>query len=283
VDVVNTHAMQPLAPSAWSADEYRAYVAEAWPRYRESKVAAETVRLRDEYVAHLPLWLLGRCPFCGGEVAERIDTFSLNGLGWEEPATGYGWLRGRNTVRPLGPGCAHLRIVAWFLHLERRVPDDLFPGKVVRTGPEVPSIMRVPMRAPDAIAVLHALPVSRWEDDVLTHRYTLRFMSYFTQSVETFEEATRDWGVHYGRIEYDEVDYDLGAWAEKGRLHWITPAGELASAATATDFEPSDDDAVWPHGGLIDGDHSTERILTRTGVTHPKPDLISRLMNRLGR
>ncbi|HSH04890.1 MAG TPA: hypothetical protein VLL52_20420, partial [Anaerolineae bacterium] len=44
------------------------------------------------YRTKLPLYLLARCPFCGGEVRERVDTFSLLGPGWWlSEAAGYGW------------------------------------------------------------------------------------------------------------------------------------------------------------------------------------------------
>lgn len=256
---------RPLEAAAWDAESYRAWVRENWPRYRASRIAADNVRMREAYAERLPLWLLARCPFCDAPVAERVDTFSLNGIGWDEAATGFGWLRGRSSVQPIAPGCPHLRIVAWFLHLEGRTPDDLFPDKTVRTGPEVPSIMRVPMRAADAIAVMTALPVGRWDEPAPSHAYTLYLISYFTESSRAWEEATKDWGIHWGRIEYGDVDYDLGDWAAKGRLR--------AAGVEASGF---------PWTG-IEGDRSPERILTRAGVAHPKLDIISRLLKRLGR
>lgn len=245
---------------------YRGWIERQLPAFRATKAAAERVRLLEEYAELLPLCVLARCPFCNAAVAEPFDALSLNGPGWSGPSAGFGWLPGRSTLAPLAPACTHLRIAAWFLNLEGRTPDDLFPDKVVRTGPEVPSIMRVPMRAEDAIAVIQPLPVGRWDDNAPAHRYTTWFVSYFTATRESFDAATRDWGVHWGRVEYGDVDYDLDRWARDGRLRW--GAGDAAALAPAG--------APFPYAG-IEGDRSPERILRASGVEHPSDGLIGRV------
>lgn len=257
------HLLPPADGAALAA--YRTWLAERWPVFRATKVAADSVHMIDEYVTLLPACTLARCPFCDTAVAESFDALSLNGLGWHEPSTGYGWLRGRRSVAPLALSCTHLRIVAWYLNLEGHLPDDLFPDKVIRTGPEVPSLMNVPMRADGAVAVIHPLPVGRWDDAEPAHHYTTWFVSYFTETRAAFDEATHDWGVHYGHVEYGDVDYDLEPYAARGTLRWLDGEGRLAPA-----------DAPYPYAG-IDGDRSPERTLARDGVRHPSDGVIGRV------
>lgn len=255
---------QPADAARFAA--YRAWLATRGPAYRATKVAADRVRLLDEYLALLPVCTLARCPHCEAPVHEPFDTMSLNGPGWSGPSAGFGWAPGRNTVQPLAPDCPHLCIVAWYLHLEGRTPDDLLPEKVVRTGPEVPSLMRVPLRVAGAAAVIRPLPVGRWDDERPAHRYTTWFVSYFAASRGAFIDGTRDWGVHYGRVEFDDVDYDLAAHARDGRLRWLdSDTGALAPP-----------EAPYPYAD-IEGDRSAERVLRRSGVVHPSDGVIGRL------
>lgn len=257
-----------LAPPADAAayDAYRAWVEAHRSAFGPAARATGTVALLEEYRTLLPACVAARCPFCDAAIVETFDAFTLNGPGWYGPPAGFGWFPGRNTVEPLAPHCTHLRIVAWYLNIEGRIPDDLFPGRVVRTGPEVPSIMRVPMRADGAIAVIHPLPVGRWDDPAPAHHYTTWFVSYFTPTREAFAAATKDWGVHYGRVEYGDVDYDLSAWASTGRLRWLESGDGLAPGG-----------AAFPYGA-IDGDRAPERILRAIGVEHPSDGLIGRVL-----
>ncbi len=249
---------------------YEKFLETQYPRYQQEKRAKELVKIQVEYGRRLPIYLTSRCPFCGEPKSEPIDTFSLNGFGWGLANYGAGWSADLG-LPPKTPGkCRHLRIISYFLNLRGQVPVELFSDKQIKAGPEVPSIMRVPMAASDAIAVIHELPVGRYGEHPRQPRYSVYFVSYFTERSESFAEATKDWGVHYGSVEYDDVDYDLVSWAEGKRLLWLDnnhPELPLVSIADA-DFPYAD----------IEGDHSPERIITCTGVSVPQPDIISRIM-----
>jgi len=246
-----------------------------WPLYQKEIRAQALVKITTEYRAHLPVYVIARCPFTGKPISEPVDTFSLNGFGWGMGNWGAGW------SASLGPSLAehkassHLRIVAYFLNLHGLTPDDLFPDKVIKTGPEVPSIMRVPMAAEDSVAVMHELPIGRYDDAQLQPRYSVYFISYFTKSAKSYNQAIKDWGVHYGTIEYDNIDYDLASWAKKGRLLWLKaddPELPLMNCETA-DF---------PYGN-IQGSRAVERTLTRTRIEIPEPTLIDRVLNLFSR
>jgi hypothetical protein len=103
------------------------------------------------YRSKLPLYLLARCPICGGRVTEPIDTFNLSGIGWWiSESRGFGWF-GRahrhvtDIFSPLGgerfpepsyhAECEHVRAVCYGVNLNGIIPDDIKPaGSVIISG-----------------------------------------------------------------------------------------------------------------------------------------------------
>jgi len=253
----------------WDARAYESFLTEYYPIYQQLKQAQEMVKLQVEYGRRLPVYLTSRCPFCGDPKSEPVDTFSLNGFGWGMANYGAGWsaLLG---LPPREPGaCNHLRITVYFLNLRGQIPSELFADKKIKTGPEVPSVMRVPMAPDDARVVIHELPIGRFGEDPLQQRYSVYFLTYFTESPASFEKATKDWGVHYGRIEYNNIDYDLQGWAQRKRLLWLKPDDpELPLADISTDKFPYAD---------IQGDRTIDRVITREGVVPPRQGILQRL------
>jgi hypothetical protein len=209
--------------------QYQHVLEQYWKQTRQAPGGLERRDMLEEmltslgrkYRTRLPVYLLARCPFCGGVVREAIDTYSLNGLvthGWcGTGPDGLGWW-GNGSYQA---ECEHVRIVAYCISLGDLVPDDVFYD--VSLGPEVPYVMQEPLRAPDSTVVLRALPVGRFDDDQPQHRYTAYFMSYFVVSEEALWEALREWQ-DYGMVRYDEhLDFDLRPYIERGQLYWLDP------------------------------------------------------------
>jgi hypothetical protein len=222
----------------FSMPEYRRFVKKYQEilnqRSRQTKSAPGGLKRRDEledtlrqmeeeYLAWLPAYLLACCPFCGSEVRESIDTYSLNGLvtnGWcGTPGTeGLGWWKNTRYQTE----CKHVRIVIHCVSLNDLIPDDVFCN--VELGPAVPYVMQEPLRAPDSVVVVHSLPVSRFDDDKPQHRYTAYFMTYFVKSEQAFYGAIQEWLHHRGLVRYDKyLDFDLRPYIEQGQLYWLDP------------------------------------------------------------
>jgi hypothetical protein len=267
------HSPVSQPDSLWDVAQYRAFMEHWWPRHRRIQHAAEIATLWDEYYAHLPRFLISRCPFCGEGVIETTDTFSLNGFGWERPGFGFGWVSGRDSATPLAPACPHLRIVAYFLHLHGLVPHELFPDKSIEAGPEVPSLMRQPLTLPGARAVMHELPVGGYGEATPHPRYSVYFVSYFSEDREAWLRLLERWDVHYGFVEYGNVSYELEAAAHAGTLLWLDPAD---AALPLVGW----DDVAFPYAAL-EGSRAIERTITRAGVRIRRPRLFERMLARL--
>ncbi|MFL7793211.1 MAG: pentapeptide repeat-containing protein [Anaerolineae bacterium] len=201
------------------------------------------IELPPLYQSNLPVYVLARCPICGGRVSEPVDTFSLSGLGWwlSEPS-GFGWLgrrisQARNldalmVQREGGPSyrseCGHARAVTYGVNLHGIIPDDVRMTGYIVIGSERPGVLRPFMERQGSHAVIHALPVGRLDDVVWQPRYTAYFVCYFTEDADAFEEslAPQDWYSDKFVWPYDQMDYDLVPWLDEGKLFWMGPEVE---------------------------------------------------------
>ena len=269
------HSPLPQPARVFDFESYQQFMRSQWPLYGAPGGFDRDRQMLAEYRSRLPVHLLARCPFCGNPVAEPVDTFSLNGFGWRDPNCGLGWATNMGVVRKEFNYCDHVKIISYFLNLQGLVPDDLFPGKQIQSGPELPSIMNVPMRAEGTAVVMHRLAVGRFDDSTPQRRYSLYFLSYFASQPEAFNAAIDGWDIHYGMAEYHDVDYDLSSWAVRKRLLWLDPNSPELPLASA-------ESAQFPYGG-IQGDRFPYRTLTREGVKLPQPGLFERLLNLFSR
>ncbi|MBC7252203.1 MAG: hypothetical protein H5T62_18240 [Anaerolineae bacterium] len=196
-----------------SLEQQRARNAFLWEQARS---------LSTEYYARLPIYLLARCPICGGRVWEAIDTFSLNGPGWISGPTGFGWSgSGQQSYQS---ECEHVQIVAYCVNLNGLEPDDIFittHNRWVNLGPEVPYVMRSPLSLDETYVVIHALPVGRYDDAEPQPRYTVYFTTYFTIHKQEFDNVIRSLRIHHARITPMDADYNLVKWVKAGKLFWL--------------------------------------------------------------
>lgn len=250
---------------AGTFEAYRAHLTEAWPAYQAERSTRARLAILAGYGAHLPQVLTSWCPVCGTPWIERVDTHSLNGFLWRDPCDGAPQDAALGLDGPRSSGCAHRRCVVYFLSLEGRTPDDLFPDKVIRTGPEVPSVMREVMASGEAMAVLHRLPIARF--DTGEPGYAVYVLAYYTASVGGWASGVAR-GLHHGSVEYGDVDHDLEAWARQGRLRWLRRVGAGVALAGWGD-EP------FPYGGLT-GERAASRVITARGAVVEREPLVSK-------
>ncbi len=219
-------------------------------------------RHAEAYYAALPAYLIARCPLCGIENIERLDTYSLR----EWP--GMNLLNGTSLFghHAIVRHCEHFALAQRFLNL-RGVQSSEIYGSI--KGPEVPHVIGYllkpgPFPVPHAIdrilreeefychAVLHALPICRLQGSCFEPAYNAFIVTYFSQNpshtrevVRAFNTFFRDpralsmfWEPPDGR----EAWWDLRQWVTAGQLHWIdgsTPDLKLRTRAV-TEFPYGD-------------------------------------------
>lgn len=198
-------------------------------------------RHAEAYYAALPAYLIARCPFCGQENIERLDTYSLR----EWP--GMNLLKGTSIFghHAVVQHCEHFALVQRFLNL-RGVRSGEIYGTI--KGPEVPHVIGYllkpgPFPVPHAIdyilreedfycqAVLHALPVCRPEAAHFEPAYNVFIVTYFSENPSDTREVVRAYNTFFRDprtppMFWEPPDgcerwWDLRRWVRSGRLHWI--------------------------------------------------------------
>jgi hypothetical protein len=193
------------------------------------------------YYAALPEYLIARCPLCGAENIERLDTYSLRDWPGMNLLNGTS-IFGRHAVVQ---HCKHFALVQRFLNLRGTLPGEISGGV---KGPEVPHVIGYllkprPFPLPHTIdhilreenylcqAVIHALPVCRPEGAHFEPAYNVFIVTYFSATptdtrevVRTYNTFFRDprtpplfWEPPDGRAAW----WDLRQWVKARRLHWI--------------------------------------------------------------
>jgi hypothetical protein len=197
------------------------------PLHRERKEHLQHLLLADmprEYRARLPFYLLARCPICGGRVAEAIDTYSLNGLGWIGSGNaGFGWygLLGHPSHPSYEAECEHVKVMALAVNLNGWQPEDVL--QEVWIGPEKPFVMLPLIKIDQTFAVIHALQVGNYNNLAAHLPYTVYFITYFTGNVTAFNEVIGRFDQDRSRVQIGTADYDLTKWVEAGKLFWLDP------------------------------------------------------------
>jgi hypothetical protein len=216
-------------------EEYKEFVKEYWVLApHEHFPYTRRFEMKATYRERLPVYLLARCPICGGRVEEPIDTFSLNGPGWEWiSARGYGWFGKILSGQDKDSGaflyhpsyhadCEHVQVVDWCVNLNRIKPTDVILNPYsIDIHSEIPYVMTLAMQAPDVSMVLHAIPVGRFDKQNSPEKYTCYFMTYFARNAEAFEQVMP--GPFEDTLVYGILDIHLKRWAEEGRVCWLDP------------------------------------------------------------
>ncbi len=70
-------------------------------------------------------------------------------------------------------------------------------------------------------AVIHALPIGRYNDPQPQHHYTVYFITYFAEDVQVFRRVAERGDMSIFAFEGVEYDFDLVKWVQVGQLFWL--------------------------------------------------------------
>ncbi len=176
------------------------------------------------------------CPYCGESVIKPFDHFSLLGLyghlNIDYTYVGNVGLKSKDVN--LGRHCEHALFTMQFVNFNQHKLDDLpiwaanhlhLPSSY-RLG-SAPYVLVWPLIARRTSAVVHAVPIGRYDDLEPQHHYTSCFVTYFADgknsNIGSFWNSGEDntpTPALYGNI---YKDYDLLKWVNAERLLWVDP------------------------------------------------------------
>jgi hypothetical protein len=197
----------------------------------------------------LPEYLIARCPFCLKGNIERLDTYSIGGWSVRHAKALY-------SHRLVVFHCQHFVLAQPFFHFHEVWPVE---AKGMFT-PEVPHVIGHLLENKQCLAVIHALPICRIEDNMFVPRYTLFMISYFSiqpdksyNSVITFNVDYIEEGIAWPFIappEGYESWWNLNPWVSRNQLYWIdSDDPELSILTGSTDGFPYShiSGRTWPY------------------------------------
>jgi hypothetical protein len=246
--------------------------------------------LDKRYHSRLPVYLLARCPICGGRVHEPVDTYSLNGIGWGGIGSikrGFGWFGfgdGLQTGVSYEAECRHVEIVSVMVNLNGIQPDDV--TQEVWITSERPFVMPPVLNLEQTYAVVHSLPIGRFDDIEPQHHYTAYFVTYFTNvDRRLYNKVMQPAHEGYGLVAIDWADYDLLLWVKRGKLYWLDwddsdlplrhePAGDFPYATV------KGGEGNWViRNGRMEPYYSLKPVRWSGGEWRPEPGFFRRLIN----
>jgi hypothetical protein len=185
------------------------------PEEELGQLRGEYRRARGKYYARLPRVGLSRCPFCASLLMRSFDPWGLDGLWWQQH-------EGGPAVEP--QSCPHFRVLTGALHLNGLPP--MGGRKPSWPGPEVPYVIDRILNMVSMVAVIAAVP--------LANGYVAFPMAYFSERAPEPGSLTQSWTrPSYGYVDAagrsrwvvrtDRWNFDMRAWAERGKLRWIDP------------------------------------------------------------
>ena len=194
----------------------------------------ERINIREDkdYWELLGNYIIAKCPICGQEYKEQLDTYSLRQ--WVRAANGNIIFRSESNIER----CKHFIVANHFINFNRINPE-VSPIELcwpTSFNSEVPHVM--PMLFDEEIesyAVMHSLPICKIEDDRFVPRYTLYTLTYYTheEHIEELKDRLRHWEPKMERVElltfpisdYGEAEewWNLNQWVQQGKLFWLEP------------------------------------------------------------
>jgi len=183
------------------------------------------------YWEQLSKYLISRCPYCGSELSEKVDLYSLKFWRRKPGQSQYAFA----DKFQLGK-CDHFVAVQCFVNLngtyyeENEQPN--LPAFVNHNG-DIPFI--IPDLLPDHIpstAVIHSLPICNIESGQFIPRFSVYMITYYSESppeiisyrYKILDPGEDDYLVLLGFPELMRVYpilADLSSWVERGKLQWI--------------------------------------------------------------
>ncbi len=202
---------------------------------------------------NLPAYMIARCPFCQEENVEHLNTYSL--AQWRH--TQWEFQAGFDTELVIYH-CPHFVMVQSFINFNGLKAWEAHGS----FGPEVPYVYGHLLEKELCLAVIHALPICRIEDDAFVPRYNLFLVSHFSETPKDASRARRAFNAEWLDEEVSQAIilppytcqhwWDLRHWVAKSQLFWIDgtdsalglrtsdlnafPYGDIASERTKRQF-----------------------------------------------
>jgi hypothetical protein len=194
------------------------------PLAQRQQLAAGLRKLLSEYYDRLPRMTLSRCPYCGLALERTFDPWGLDGPWWQV---------GETAPHEEPPACEHFMVLQGALNLNGKPVDG--GRKPSKPGPEVPFVIPAVLNLPTMTAVVSALSME--------HGYTAYPIAYFAEKAPPPGALTQGWNQeHYsftdaaGRgawtIKTDPWDFDVKAWAQRGKVKWVDPGDPAFQLST---------------------------------------------------
>ncbi len=192
-----------------------------------------------KYWSIIPEYIFARCPFCGKEQKEQIDTYSLRN--WERATDGRLVFWREHSQR-----CIHLARTHAFINMNGIIPqisntELIWNSDFISEAPLVYPFLFDKVKS--CRAVIHSLPICRIEGDRFVPRYTLYVISYFvkwpliarrnvTKTLREYEPSMeRRCLLPYPHKGIPDVEswWDMTKYVKEKKLLWIKPDDEKFS------------------------------------------------------
>jgi len=166
------------------------------------------------YYNRLPVFVLGRCPYCQKPLQSAFDPWGIDGFWWQQKLTG---------LRPKPEGCEHFQVLTGALNLNGKPPVG--GREDAHVGPAVPYVIPKVLSLPDMTAIVSALPME--------NGYVAYPIAYFASQPPPLPALANPWTLTSctftinGRASFaymtDPWDFDLLPWVNQGKLRWLEP------------------------------------------------------------
>jgi hypothetical protein len=196
----------------------------------------------EPFLNRLPAYVIARCPICSIENVEGLNTYSLHDWDMTSGESVFDY-------RLIVHHCEHFALAQAFINFHGVWPAEA-EGML---GSEVPHVIGHLLEKRRCLAVIHALPICRIEDDAFVPRYTLFIISYFSKSPKKAYDAVITFNVDYVEpgVAWPFIPppdgcehwWNLRHWVSAGKLFWVDGDGP------ALGIQTHDTDA-FPYGGI---------------------------------
>lgn len=234
-----------------------------------------------DYWAHIPDYLIARCPLCLTPYIQAVDTHSL-------------WLwdirHNMNSVRYTARAlqrCEHFVGVHSFLNLngERPAANELANDFLFSSEPEIPIITATLLPSDvESYVILQELPICRIVEQEFVPTYSLYMLTYYAKDpAEVIARRLHEWtggkvakgkiwgygykrlGVYWEEAQDKPMAWDYAAWVRAGKMKWID--------LRQSNLGLTDDMAQFPYVGITGLRHGYRYQQGKFTVVHTRPTI----------
>ena len=181
--------------------------------------------------------------------------------------------------------CNHVVIISLMVNLNGIQPDDV--SQTVWLGSERPFIMPPVLKLDQTYAVIHAIPIGRYDDVQSQPHYSAYFVSYFTNANKNeFDKVMQPAYEGHTCVPHSWADYELVKWVNSGKLYWLDRSDPEMSLRNQpiSEFPYSHikgGEGIWIiRNGSMEPYYSLKPAPWSGGVWQPEPGVFRRLINK---